>query len=58
MSFGCEFSCSSARRVSNFNSNVPQGGICSQIKLERDPLNPFRLRALTSSGSTAAMLKP
>ena len=25
--FGCEHSCFSARRVSNFNSNVPQGGI-------------------------------
>ena len=25
MSFGCKRSCSSARRLSNFNSNVPQG---------------------------------
>ena len=27
MSFGCERSCSSPRRVSNFNSKVPQGGL-------------------------------
>ena len=27
VSFGCERSCSSARRVSNFNSKVTQGGI-------------------------------
>ena len=52
MSFGCERSCSSPRRVSNFNSNVPQGGIYPHINFERDPLNIFRIRALTSSGST------
>ena len=52
MSFGCERSCSSPRRVSNFNSNVPQGGIYAHINFERDPLNIFRVRALTSSGST------
>ena len=52
MSFGCERSCSSARRVSNFNSDVPQGGIYPHIKFERDPLNTFRLRAFMSSGST------
>ena len=52
MSFGCERSCSSHRRVSNFNSKVPQGGIYPHIKFERDPLNTFRLRVLTSSGST------
>ena len=46
MSFGCEHSCSSPRKVSNFNSNVPQGVI------ERDPLNIFRVSVLTSSGST------
>ena len=51
MSFGCERSCSSHRRV-NFNSKVPQGGIYPHIKFERDPLNTFRLRVLTSSGST------
>ena len=39
-------------RVSNFNSKVPQGGIYPHIKFERDPLNTFRLRVLTSSGST------
>ena len=44
MSFGCERSCSSPRRVLNFNSNVPHG-----IHFERDPLNIFRVR--TSSGS-------
>ena len=52
VSFGCERSCSSPRRVSNFNSNVPQGGIYPHINIERDPLNIFRVRALTSSGST------
>ena len=38
--------------LSNFNSKVPQGGIYPHIKFERDPLNTFRLRVLTSSGST------
>ena len=52
MSFGCERSCSSPRRVSNFNSKVPQGGIYPHIKFERDRLNIFRVRVLTSSGST------
>ena len=54
MSFGGERSCSSPWRVSNFNSNVPQGGILfyPQINFERDPLNIFRVRALTSSGFT------
>ena len=52
VSFSCERSCSSPRRVSNFNSNVPQGGIYPHINFERDPLNIFRVRALTSSGST------
>ena len=52
MSFGCERSCSSHRRVSNFNSKVPQGGIYPHIKFERDPLNTFRVRVFTSSGST------
>ena len=52
MSFGCERSCSSPRKVSNFNSKVPQGGIYQHIKFERDRLNIFRVRVLTSSGST------
>ena len=56
MSFGCERSCSSARRVSNCNSKVPQGGvgggIYPHVKFERHPLNVFRVRALTSSWST------
>ena len=52
MSFGCERSCSSPRRVSNFNSKVPQGGIYPHIKFERDRLNIFRVRVFTSSGST------
>ena len=43
MSFGCERSCSSHRRVSNFNSKVPQGGIYPHIKFERDRLNTFRV---------------
>ena len=45
VSFGCERSCSSARIVSNFNSNVPQGVIYPHMQFERDPLNTFRLRA-------------
>ena len=52
MSFGCEHSCSSHRRVSNFNSKVPQGGIYPNIKFERDMLNIFRVRVFTSSVST------
>ena len=52
MSFGCERSCSSPRRVLNFNSKVPQGGICLHIKFERDRLNIFRVRMFASSGST------
>ena len=36
----------------NLNSNIPQGGIYPHIKFERDPLNIFRVRVLTSSGST------
>ena len=42
--FGCKRSCSSPRRVSNFNSKVPQGYIYPHIKFERD-------RVFTSSGS-------
>ena len=49
--FGCECSCSSARRISNVKSNVPQGDIYLHIKFNRDPLNNFQVRALTSSGS-------
>ena len=55
MSFGCERSCSSHRRVSNFNSKVPEGGgggIYPHIKFERDVLNMCRVRVSTSSGST------
>ena len=44
MSFGCEPSCSSPRRVSKFNSKVPQGGIYPHIKFERDRLNIFRVK--------------
>ena len=51
MSFGCERSCSSPRRVSNFNSKLPHGGIYPHIKFERDRLNIFRVRVFTSSGS-------
>ena len=43
MSFGCERSCSSPRRVSNFYPH---------IKFERDRLNIFRVRVFTSSRST------
>ena len=69
MSFGCERSSSSPRRVSNFNSKEPQGGIYPHIQFERDRLNTFRVRVFTSSRRTrtaatavaavaAAMLKP
>ena len=54
MSFGCERSCSSPRRVSIFNSKVPQGGIYPYIQFERDRLNIFRVRVFTSSGSTGS----
>ena len=46
MSFGCERSCSSPRRVSNFNSNKSHGGIYPHIKFERDPLNTFRVKSV------------
>ena len=49
MSFGCERSCSSQRRVSNSNSKVPH------IKFERDRLNICRVRVFTSSGSTGSV---
>ena len=52
MSFGCEHSCSSHRRVPNFNSKVPEGGIYPHIKFERDRLNICRVRVFASSGST------
>ena len=52
MSFGCERSCSSHRRVSNFNSKVPLGDIYPHIKFERGRLNICRVREFTSSGST------
>ena len=52
MSFGCECSCSSPWRVSNFNSRVTHGGIYPHIKFERDRLNIFRVRMFTSSGCT------
>ena len=60
MSFGCERSCSSHRRVSHFISKVHLGGIYPHVKFERDPLNIFGVRALTSSSADAAavMLKP
>ena len=45
-------SCSSPRRVSNFNSKEPQGGIYPYIKFERDRLNTFRFRVFTSSRRT------
>ena len=48
VSFGCERSCSSPRRVSNFNSKDPHVGIYPHIKLERDALNTFRVRVFTS----------
>ena len=64
MSFGCERSCSSARRVSNFNRKVPQGGIYPHLKFERDRLNSCRVECSRRQGlraadaAAAAMLKP
>ena len=52
VSFGCERSCSSPLRVSNFNSNEPQGGIYPQEKFERAPSNIFRVRVFMSSRRT------
>ena len=52
MLFGCERSCSSPSKVSNFNSNIPQAGIYPHIKFEKGTLNIFQVRALTSSRST------
>ena len=46
MSFGSECSCSSPRRVSNFNSRESQGGIYPHIKFERDRLNTFRVKSV------------
>ena len=48
---GCECSCSGAGRVSNFNSNVPQGCLPS-YNLKEIRRIFFKLRASTSSGST------
>ena len=42
-----QFSCSTLRRVSNFNSNVPQGGIYPHIQFERDRLIMLRVRVFT-----------
>ena len=52
-----QFGCSSSRRVSNFNSKVPQGGIYPHIKFERDRLNIIRVRVFMSSGSTGGDAK-
>ena len=52
VSFGCERSCSSPRRVYNFNSKEPQGGIYPHVNFERDRLNTFLVRVLTSSRRT------
>ena len=60
-SFGCERSCSSPRRVSNFNSKVPPGGIYPYIEFERDGLNIFlecsRRQGLQAAAADAAALK-
>ena len=64
MSFGCERSCSSPRRVSNFNSKVPQGGIYPYIKFERDRLNIFfkleysRRHGSTGGGDAKTIISP
>ena len=55
MSFGYEHSYSSAQRVSNLNRKVAQGGIYLHIKFERDRLNIFLVRVLTSSRRTRRM---
>ena len=48
VSFGCERSCFSSRRVSNFNSKVPQGGYLPTYKIWKR-LNIVRVRVFTSS---------
>ena len=53
VSFGCKHSCSSPQRVSNFNSNITQAVSTLIQNLKRDLSNIFRVRALTSSGSTS-----
>ena len=53
MSFGCERSCSSPRRVSNFNSKEPQGGIYRRLKFES-----VFTSARRTAAAAAAMLKP
>ena len=70
MSFGCERSCSSHRRVLNFNSKVPPGGIYPHIKFEREVeyfssksvhgVRVYGLRAAADEDAVAAtaMLKP
>ena len=45
MSFGGELSCSSLRRVSNFNSKVAQGGYLPTYKI-LDRLNIFRVKSV------------
>ena len=50
MSFDCERSCSSPRRVSNFNSKEPQIGIYLHMKFERDRLNMFGILGPISGG--------
>ena len=57
VSCGYERSCSSARRVSNFNSKVTQGDIYLHIKFERDRLNIFRVRVLKSSRRTRTQMR-
>ena len=57
VSFGCECSCASPRRVSNFNSNVPQ-----DVR-EDLPSHKIWVRALTlnrglRADAAAAMLQP
>ena len=43
--FGCERSCSSPRRVSNFNSNIPQGGIYPDYRSISSPRTAGQLVA-------------
>ena len=66
MSFGCKCSCSSPRRVSNFNNNVPQRDRYLDyhyLKFERDLWNIFRVKSDNSRhqglrAAAAVMLRP
>ena len=56
VSIDCERSCSSPRRVSNFNSKEYQMGIYLHIQFERDWLNNFRVSVHVVLADAAAAI--